>query len=247
MGSGGTSAASIWGPFAGYGQRGQHASWLLNRLGNRAEDLRAEVTRRFQQRQIPSAQVESRVLTGKGIDVERRPYNLIRRGVTTEGLYIARFGHDLFISRVTYAKGPVSTLRVIVLALMLVLQLFMTFGYTAALSASMEDAVGSFSLLGGYSGGNVAGVGALLCCIGPLGSINMLLLILAAFHMLYHFLIEKDPLALLRTPLNEFQIDDTIALEKAVEETVRQSMDAIGIDATLLTPSETSSARRRLF
>ena len=82
---------------------------------------------------------------------------------------------------------------------------------------------------------------------GPLADrLGYRLLMLAGLHMIYHFITEKDLLALLRTPPNEFQLDDTIALEKAVEETIRQSMDAIGLDANLLTPSETYSPRRRL-
>ena len=38
-GTGGFSAVDIWGPFAGYGQRGRHFYWLLDGLGHRAEDL----------------------------------------------------------------------------------------------------------------------------------------------------------------------------------------------------------------
>jgi hypothetical protein len=35
---------------------------------------------------------------------------------------------------------------------------------------------------------------------------------------------------------NEFQLEDIIALEKAVEETVRQAMEVVGIDSGLLAP-----------
>ena len=251
MGAAGHNVAGFWGPFAGYGERGEHASWLLDTLGERAEELRAEVTRRFKERQIPKAQVERRVLTGQGIDVERRPYYLVRRGITTEGLYIARFGQDLYISRITYVKGPLSIVRALILGLMIFFQLFMTFGYSALLRALVENVLSSFNLLSGYSGGGGVGlvefgIGFLACCIGPLGALNALLLVLAALYSFYKFIRDKDPLALLRKPSNEFQFDDTIALEKAVEETVRQSMDAIGIDAKLLTPVQETTRRRRL-
>jgi hypothetical protein len=65
--------------------------------------------------------------------------------------------------------------------------------------------------------------------------------------MVYKFLTEKDPLMLLRTPPNEFQQDDIIALEKAVEETVRQSLDTIGIDSALMPPASEYGIRRRLI
>jgi hypothetical protein len=242
MGTQGLSALDIWGPFAGYGERGRHVSWLLDNLGERAAGLRDAVTRRFQERQIPGARVEPRTLTGKGLAVERRPYYLVRRGVATAGLYIARFGQDLYISQVTYAKGAINPLRVVILSVMLLFQLYMMFGY----SGSIESALGSFNILGGYSGGSDS-LGFLLCCLGPLGAFNTLALSLAALHMAYKFLTDKDPLMLLRTPPNEFQQDDIIALEKAVEETVRQSLDAIGIDSALMPPAPEYGIKRRLI
>jgi len=80
-----------------------------------------------------------------------------------------------------------------------------------------------------------------------LGTLNTLGLFLAGLHMVYKFLTDKDPLALLRTPPNEFQQDDVIALEKAVEETVRQSLDAIGIDTALMPPALEYGIKRRLI
>lgn len=242
IGTGGLSAADIWGPFAGYGERGRHVSWLLDNLGDRAEDLREAVINRFRERQIPGAKVEPRTLTGKGIAVERRPYYLVRRGITTAGLYIARFGQDLYISQVTYAKGAINPLRAAILGAMVLFQLYMIFGY----GQSLESAVGSFDILGGYSGGSDS-LGVLLCCVGPFGVLNTIGLSLAGLHMVYKTLTDKDPLALLRTPPNEFQEDDIIALEKAVEETVRQALDAIGLDSSLMPPASDYGVKDRLI
>ena len=50
LGTGGTAAGNIWTPFAGYGTRGRHVSWLLDNLGHQAGDLHTAVTDRFQQR-----------------------------------------------------------------------------------------------------------------------------------------------------------------------------------------------------
>lgn len=247
MGTGGLSAVNIWGPFAGYGERGRHVSWLLDNQGAQAEQLRNAVTQRFHQREIPGARVQSRTLTGKGIAVERRRYYVVRRGIATAGLYIARFGHDLYISQVTYAKGPINPLRVLILALMLVLQFYMVFGYTTTLNSALQSAVGSFDLLRGFRAGDPGTLGLLLCCIGPIGALNSLALGLAGLHMVYKFLTDKDPFALLRTPPNEFQQDDIVALEKAVEETVRQSLDVVGIDSALMPPAPEYGVRSRLI
>jgi hypothetical protein len=242
IGTGGLSAADIWGPFAGYGERGRHVSWLLDNLGDRAEDLREAVINRFRERQIPHAKVEPRTLTGKGIAVERRPYYLIRRGITTAGLYIARFGQDLYISQVTYAKGAINPLRATILGVMVLFQLYMVLGY----GQSLESAVGSFDVLSGYSGGS-GSLGFLLCCIGPFGILNTLGLSLVGLHVVYKTLTDKDPLAILRAAPNEFQKDDTIALEKAVEETVRQALDAIGLDSSLMPPAAEYGVKDRLI
>jgi hypothetical protein len=244
MGPAGISLANIWGPFAGYGTRGRHVSWLLDNLGDRAEALRDAVASRFAERQIPSAAVEPRMLTDKGVVVEQRLYHLIRRGVATAGLYIARFGEDLYISQVTYAKGAISWLRALVLGLMLLFELYFLISSTITLSGTYGGLGGMF---GGYGSGSSAGLAAMVCCTGPLGLLNTLALQLAGLHMVYKFITEKDPWMLLRAPLNEFHHDDIMALEKAVEETVRQSMDAVGIDKGLLPPAEEYGVRRRLI
>lgn len=243
IGTGGISATSIWGPFAGFGERGRHVSWLLDDLGDRAEKLRQAVTDRFRKREIPGGGIEFKTLTGKGVAVEKRPYYLVRRGIATVGLHIARFGQDLYISQVTYAKGPINPLRVLILVLMLAFQAYIIFGYTN----SLESALGGFDLLGGYSGGNPDALGRLLCCVGPLGALNTLALGLGAVHAIYKFVTDRDPLALLRAAPNEFEQDDIIALEKAVEETVRQSLDSVGIDSRLMPPAAEYGVKQRLI
>lgn len=249
LGGGGTAGGSIWGPFAGYGTRGRHASWLLDNLGDKANALHEAVTQRFQQREIPASTMNWQSLAAQGVLVERRPFYFVRRGITTVALYIAQFGRDLYISQVTYVKGPFSNVRIGILALMILFQLFFMFSFTGALSNAAEEMMGSLSLFGGGSGGGGSTMFTImLCCIGPLGFLNTVAWLILLPYSAYKYLTEKDFLAILRRPPNEFQIDDTIAMEKAVEETVRQSLDAIGIDATLMTPTpENTGTARRLI
>lgn len=242
VGGGGTTAGSIWGPFAGYGTRGRHVSWLLDNLGDRAEALHQTIAARFEQRKVPNSGMRRVELTGKGLWVERRPFYFIQRGITTAALYIARFGQDLYISQVTYAKSPINSLRVVILAMMVLFQLFYIFGYSAALL----DTLPSFSLLGS-SGGDTGVFLFLLCVVGPAGFLNALLLGFIFLFSCYKWLTERDFLAILRTPPNEFELDDINALEKSVEETVRQSLDAIGISAALMPPAAEQSFKRRLI
>ena len=245
MGEGGRFIADIWGPFAGYGDRGHHASWLLDDLGHRDGELHEAITQRFRERQIPLTKMNWKNLTGRGVIVERRPFYLIRRGITTVALYIGQFGKDLFISQVTYAKGPISFVRVLILALMLLFQIYFTYGHTNSVSGALAD----FNLLNLLRGGgtDLGDITLLLCVVGPLGFFNGILLWLALLYSIYKLLKTKDFFTLLRVPPNEFQLDDIIALEKSVEETVRQSLDAIGLDSALIPPAEEYGFRRRIL
>ena len=244
MGAGNTATVNIWGPFAGHGERGRHTAWLLDNQGSNAGRLRDKVTDRFRERQIPDARIARRTLTGKGLLIEQRPYYLVTRSVTTVGLYIAQFGQDLFLSQVTYTLGPINPARVMALAAMVLFQLFFLLG---GYRAAVGNAVGGFNIFGGGLTTDFGALGWLLCCMGPFGLVNTFLLILAGLHSVYKFIAIKDPLALLRRPSNEFELDDTVALEKAVEETVRQAMDLVGLDTTKLTSATDYGLRGRLI
>jgi hypothetical protein len=240
VGAGGTSTFNIWGPFAGYGTRRRHVSWLLDDLGQKAEALHNAVTDRFKQRQVPGSNMHWVTLVAQGLIVERRPFYFVRRGITTVALYIARFGQDLYISQVTYMKSPISNVRVAIVGLMLLFWLYSVTLYQAALVDSLSGFDPFFGTGRGFPF-------FLLCVVGPLSLTNNFALLLLFLFSIYKWLREKDFLAVLRRTPNEFQEDDTIALEKAVEETVRQSLDKIGIDVNLMPRKQDYGSRGRLI
>lgn len=239
FGAGTVAPASIWGPFAGYGTRGRHVAWLLDDMGDRAEMLRQAVTKRFLERRIPDAQVEPRILASKGVLVDQRPYYMVKRGRATTGLYLAQLGKDMYISQVSYFKGPISTVRVI---LVLAMALFVLL-YPTMFSNALRDV--TTSIWGGVSGlGNIFGI---LCCLGPLYLASFVALTLMLLFALYKFVTEKDILAPVRVQPNEFDQDDLIAMEKAVEQTVRESLDVVGIERNLMPPATTYGIRERII
>lgn len=243
MGPIGQSPFNIWGPFAGFGTRGRHVAWLLGAMGDRADVLRNTISMRFAARAIVDAVVSDRVLVGQGVAVEQRPYFLIQRKVATVGLYIARLGDDIYISQVTYARGPLSVARSILLAVMLIFQVFFLFGGAGSFLSGFSPA----GLLGYDTGPDMGGLAFFLCCLGPLGLLNTFALLTAGLITVWRTFTDKDPLAILRTTLNEFNQDDVIGLEKAVEETVRECMDQVGIDRRLLPPAADYGMRPRLI
>ena len=235
-----TVPVSIWGPFAGYGTRGRHVSWLINEQGAQADALRDIVAARFERREIPEASVAPVKLVRQGVLVDTRPYFLIRRGLTTAGLYIARFGKDLFVSQVTYFKGPISTMRILIVVAM---SLFAVL-YPVILNQASGQV--SASLFSGF-GDSLGSLMLLACCLGPFYLMNWLALGILVLFSGYKYLTEKDVLAALRVPPKEFDIDDTVALEKSVEQTVREALDAVGIEQRLMPQAAEYGFRRRLI
>ena len=242
-GASGSSPFNIWGPFAGYGTRRRHVGWLMDNQGARAAELIDKVNANFDQREIPGVNISHPTLVAQGVVVEKRPYFLLRRGLASLGLYIAQFGQDLFVSLVSYLKPPISNFRVLILILMLLFQAFMTFGYPVVLSGAVDDIASSFSL---FSSGtpDMSALFSLLCLVGPLGTLNTLALLFYLIYSLYKWLTEKDLWAGLRVPPNEFNEDDLMAMEKAVEQTVRVSLDEIGLNPDDLKPAAMGDQRR---
>lgn len=219
-GGGATAFLNIWGPFAGYGTRKRHVGWLLDEEGHRTPELIEKIEERFRKREIPGAGLFKRSLIARGVIVEMRPYFLVRHGLATLALYVSQFGRDLFISQASYLKPPISNFRALVFGAMVVLQVLTTCILPTALvdAASNDlDALGS-------------GLATLLCVLSPVAVLNFVVLPLVFLFGLYKWVKEKDFWAFLRTPPNEFNEDDLMAMEKAVEETVRQSLTELKLD-----------------
>lgn len=242
IGNAGTIPFSVWGPFAGRGTRGRHAAWLLNDKGVQAEDLRNAVIERFIRRDIPDAVVEEATLVRRGILVDSRPFFLVRRNLSTVGLYLARFGQDLYISQVTYSKSPISAWR----AVMLVLMVLFIPGYTALYNQAAANVPQASGFLG-LQLPDLRPLIGLTCCIGPFYLLDYLAFALLALYSLYKWLTDKDILAALRVAPNEFDIDDTASLEKAVEQTVREALDSLGLESRVLMPPASERSVIRLI
>lgn len=234
---------NIWGPFVGFGQRGRHVAWLMNNQGQAAQRLRDAVSDRFNRRQVPGALIQPTNLVRQGILADTRPYFLVRRGLSTAGLYINDFGKDLYVSQVTYFKGPVSNLRILLLVISILFFVLYPPIWSSTLNSAFEGV--GMGLLGGGGQPELGGLAFLSCCIGPLYMFNILALGLFTLYSLYKWITDKDILAGLRVQPNEFDVDDTVALERSVEQTVRESLDAVGIEQKLM-PQATEQSFQRM-
>jgi hypothetical protein len=238
----GLSMLNIWGPFAGYGTRRRHVGWLMDGKASHLSDLVQRIRQRMQERQVPGMQTAWQVLTAKGLMVETRPYFLIHKGLATLGLNVSTFGKDLFISIATYIKPPISNFRAMLAGASALL-----FAVGGPMIGSAIGASASGLSMFGDNSGAMGGLLATLCCLGPVWSINALVFPLLLLFSAYKWLTERDFFALLRVAPNEFNEDDLMAMEKAVEQTVRVSLDDIGLNPAELHPAAAQGQESRLI
>jgi hypothetical protein len=99
-------------------------------------------------------------------------------------------------------------------------------------------------LMGGDSSSGSSWLLSLLCLAGPLTFINNLAFIIFLLYSAYKWVTTADFWAGLRTKPNEFNEDDLMALEKSVEQTVRISLDEIGLNPDDLKPIQVTDNNR---
>ena len=236
------SLVNIWGPFAGWGERSRHLGWVLDGQGDRASELIQKIWQKFQERHIPNTQLSSQILMARGVLVDMRPYFVLQRRQIRLALRVSKEGRDLFVSLVSYLKPPISNFRVLVFMLMVGFWLFSTIVLPLILVDAVENS--GLRLLGGLDGSAFKSYLTLLFCIFPLSLLNNLALFLFVVYGFYKWLIDKDFFAGLRSKPNEFNLDDMMMMEKAVEQTVRVSMDEIGLNSNDLKATFASSGGR---
>ena len=224
----------------------------MDNKGSHANELIKKIQTKFNERQIPKATIRQQTLMAQDLLGEQRPFFILNRDLASVALYVNQFGRDLYVSLASYLKPPISKLRVMIVAAMVVigglLQLIYPAMVNSALNSSFASLAGSFSMFGGAPASNGPSMNSLvflICVLGPVLSLNNLALTILLIYSVYKWIKEKDFLAALRMAPNEFNEDDLMAMEKAVEQTVRICIDEIGLDANDLKP--VPGYRERLF
>lgn len=231
----------FWGPFASFGARRSHTGWLMDNQGYRESELERRIGELLARRNIPNATWKRCGLVERGLLAERRNYFIFHRGLVSLALYVSGIGNDLFVSLASYIKPPISLFRVLVLTIMVAFQLFMWVGFPILLSDAAASLTQGFGLLGG--GPDLGSLLSLLCLVGPLGGLNTLAMVIFLAYSLYKWLTQKDFFAGLRVSPNEFDEDDLMAMDKAVESTVRLALDSLGLNPDDLKLARTPDRR----
>jgi hypothetical protein len=225
---------------------------LFDGLGVRADQTFQSVQRKLAARQIPNAESKIETLTDQGVVVEQRTFLTVKRGVATVALYVAPFGADLFVSWDTFVLPLVSRIRVAIAMILIACPLLsccvLPFLSTTVLGPLTSTASRDpFGVLSGLLG-TLSCLLPLVCCLLGIPTIIALLVLPPAFFAtIRSAIIDRDPLAILRGSVSEFQQDDIIALEQAVHHTVLQTLDEIGIDTKIIPEATFNGVRRRVI
>ena len=228
----GQGMASIRRAFAGHGTLIMHHSWLLNGDQAQAMPIRSTIRDILKLRDIPRLNVNPERLMERGILMEEREYLTVFRGVATVFIYVTPAGRDLYISRATTVLPAISSVRVAIVSLLL---LIMFLGFVIHPSA--------YSLLTGDI------VGFIFASALSVLSIPILLILLwLLIRSFITWLVEKDFWQYLRpNTLNDFQLDDIALLEHVTDDVVHSAVEQAGLDASKIAPPPLGYQPKRRF
>ena len=228
----GQGMASIRRAFAGHGIPIMHYSWLLNGDQAHAITIRSSIWDNLKLRNIPRLNVNLEKLIERGILMEEREYLTVSRGVATVFIYVTPAGRDLYISRATTVLPAISSVRVVILSLLL---LVMVLGFIIHPSA--------YSLLTGDL------TGFIFASVVTVLSIPILLVLLwLLIRSFISWLVEKDFWEYLRpNTLNDFQLDEIALLEHVTDDVVHGAVKQVGLDASKITPPPRGYQPKRRF
>lgn len=229
----GQGLASLRRAFAGHGTQIKLHSWLLPGQHTHAIPVLSAVNDMLGQRNIFGLNFKPDRLSERGLAMEPRDYLVVRRGVSTVFVYAAPAGKDLYISRATTVQPAISQFRVVLLGLTAFILLFGPFILgsaiaSAAASAGTNPSLGLAALLPVLFVGFV-----FVAAYIPLLTSLIWLIVLS----IINWVLDKDLWIYLRpNTLNSFESDDVSLLELETDCIVHDSVQQLGLDASLITP-----------
>lgn len=215
---------------AGYGTPAAHHAWLIPDKQALAIPLLSATRDSLLQHGMVGVQINQLHLAEKGGPAEGRDYYTVQRGPCTLFLHIIPSGRDLYISRATTVKTPISYIRVALLVLMLIVFIYGLTQYT------------SLHLTGNALGDAIATTAITL--ITPL----LVLFVGLIIASVVAWIIYKDAAMYLRpSTLSDFQLDDAMLLENMLDSCLQEAAQGVGIDPAFLRVPPRDSRQLRRF
>lgn len=181
-------------------------------------------------REMPGVERRIDRLSATGFKAPTRRMEFVKRNPVTVVVYFATQGKDLYVSWRAFVQGSLSLLRIV---MWLILCAVVAFPFGSK-TMRQYDSFGNTWESTRFEAGPWLGV--------AIGVALVTAILIALYGMIYR---RGDALALLRTALNELQVDDVAALSSAVHYSLVQAADKVGIDTTKLEPREPFYNHRR--
>jgi hypothetical protein len=229
--------------FAGHGARLVHYSWLLPQQQKQAEQLSSTIAQKLFQCNVPGVTVKAEKLMERGVLSEEREYIKVSRGASTVFIYTAPAGQDLYVSRATTVLPPVTSVRIVIFSLLLLVTIFGPALVRGIVESSATD-TSAFGAFGAAASAAIAGGLVTVFVSYPLYIFFGYLLV----RSIVTWLFENDFWWFLRpNTLNDFQLDDIALLEHVTDEVLQHAAYDLGLDGSKITaPAQGYQQKRRI-
>lgn len=208
--------------FAGRGTPIHHQSWLVDGKQAQAAALRNTLVDTIQRQGVMGVTATPERLREYGIGMEERDYVHVQYGASAVYVYMAPMGPNLYVSRTSTIQQPLSRVRMVVLAALLILMLICLLLY-ALVSSSIDGSLGAF--------------GFAVTTFFGYAFFGLLFFFLFLFGRAIVFaLTDKDFLAFLRpNRLSDFTLDTLSSIERVTDKAIRETLKQAGLNADEIT------------
>jgi uncharacterized integral membrane protein len=227
-----SGGSSLRRAFAHRGTPVHHQSWLLDGRQVPPTQLRSTLVEQINRQNVPGVTPSFDRLHEQGLAFEERDFVRVQYGFSATYVYMAPMGQNLYISRTSTVRQPLSAIREVVLGGLFVLLLICLIFFIVIHPSSADLLAGT----AGFTDGVNTFFG--YAFYGLLFFFFVWLL-----RSLVFLLTDGDFLALLRpNRLSDFTLDTLTSVEKVTDRAIRETLRQSGLNADELTPAAQSYA-----
>lgn len=227
-----TGGSSLQRAFANRGTPVHHQSWLLDGRNIPPTQLRSTLVEQINRQGVLGVTPSFDRLREQGVALEERDFVRVQYGGSSVFVYMAPMGQNLYISRTSTVRQPLSTIREIVLGGLFVLMLICLIFFIVIHPSSSDILAGT----AGFAEGVNTFFGYAFYGL-------LFFFFIWLIRSLVFLLTDGDFLALLRpNRLSDFTLDTLSSVEKVTDKAIRDTLRQTGLNADEITPAAQSYA-----
>jgi hypothetical protein len=227
-----TGGSSLQRAFANRGTPVHHHSWLLDGRNVPPTQLRSTLVEQINRQGVLGVTPSFDRLREQGLALEERDFVRVQYGPASVFVYMAPMGQNLYISRTSTVRQPLSTIREIVLGGLFVLMLLCLIFFIVIHPSTSDIQAGN----AGFADGVNTFFGYAFYGL-------LFFFLIWLFRSLVFMLTDGDFVALLRpNRLSDFTLDTLASVEKVTDKAIRDTLRQSGLNADEITPAAQSYA-----